>query len=159
MELLEKRLPDTGVSRDIRRAVLVVAAAFLMALNIKTFVRTGGLFPGGATGLTLLIQRLADKYLGLAIPYTPVNAALNAFPSYLGCVSGIFRIDNLLSVSLAVYAFGNKGRDGILAARTRNGVYYEVYLFQFSIPSVETSLLFSNLASILRKVSGFYPIA
>ena len=43
--------------KDIKRIIVIVIASFLMALNIKTFVRTGGLFPGGATGLTLLFQR------------------------------------------------------------------------------------------------------
>ena len=35
-----------------------VLAATIMALNIKTFVRAGGLFPGGFTGLTLLLQNI-----------------------------------------------------------------------------------------------------
>ena len=70
--------------RDLKRLALVLAAALLMAVNIKTFVRTGGLYPGGATGLTVLVQRLAQKYLGLEVPYTPINLLLNAFPVYIG---------------------------------------------------------------------------
>lgn len=69
---------------DLRRAVVVAVAAVLMALNIKTFVRTGGLFPGGATGLTVLIQRIGQQYFGVEIPYSIVNIALNAFPVYIG---------------------------------------------------------------------------
>ena len=42
---------------DIKRIIVVCIAAVIMALNIKSFVRTGGLYPGGATGLALLIQR------------------------------------------------------------------------------------------------------
>ena len=72
------------LARDIRRVLLVLFASVLMAVNIKTFVRTGGLYPGGATGLTVLIQRLSAKYLGFEIPYTPVNIALNAVPVYIG---------------------------------------------------------------------------
>ncbi len=72
------------VKRDVRRAVAVIIAGTLMALNIKTFVRTGNLFPGGVTGLTVLIQRLALKFLGAELPYTPINLALNAFPVYIG---------------------------------------------------------------------------
>ena len=72
------------VTRDVRRAVAVIIAGTLMALNIKTFVRTGNLFPGGVTGLTVLIQRLALKFLGAELPYTPINLALNAFPVYIG---------------------------------------------------------------------------
>ena len=55
-----------------------------MALNIKSFVRTGGLYPGGATGLALLIQRAGDMFFHVTIPYTVVNVALNAVPVYIG---------------------------------------------------------------------------
>lgn len=70
--------------RDLKRAVVVAIAAVLMALNIKTFVRTGGLYPGGATGLTILIQRIAQQYFGLDLPFSIINILLNAFPVYIG---------------------------------------------------------------------------
>ena len=59
-------------------------ASLLMALNIKTFVRTGGLYPGGATGMAILIQRIALQYFSLEIPYSVINILLNAFPLYIG---------------------------------------------------------------------------
>ena len=62
----------------------MLLAAALMALNIKSFVRAGDLFPGGVTGLSVLIQRLAEKFWGLKIPYSPINILLNAFPVYIG---------------------------------------------------------------------------
>lgn len=40
---------------DVKRIIVVCLASVIMALNIKSFVRTGGLYPGGATGITLLI--------------------------------------------------------------------------------------------------------
>lgn len=55
-----------------------------MAVNIKSFVRTGGLYPGGATGLALLIQRAAEIFFHVTIPYTMINIALNAIPVYIG---------------------------------------------------------------------------
>ncbi len=55
-----------------------------MAVNIDFFVNAGGLFPGGATGLTVIIQRSFLKYFGLNIPYTPINVILNAIPVYIG---------------------------------------------------------------------------
>ncbi|MBO7728825.1 MAG: YitT family protein [Oscillospiraceae bacterium] len=70
--------------KDGQRFLTVVFAAILFALNIKIFVRAGDLFPGGVTGLTVLIQRLAEKYAGVEIPYTPINLLLNAFPVYIG---------------------------------------------------------------------------
>jgi uncharacterized membrane-anchored protein YitT (DUF2179 family) len=69
---------------DFIRLVVVLLAALLMAVNIKTFVNAGGLFPGGATGLTIIIQRVMLKYFGLTIPYTPINVALNVIPVYIG---------------------------------------------------------------------------
>lgn len=55
-----------------------------MAMNILTFINAGGLYPGGAQGLTIIIIRVAAKYFGLNIPYTPINLIINAIPIYIG---------------------------------------------------------------------------
>ena len=47
-----------SLKNDFKIILVVCVASVLMALNINTFVQTGGLYPGGATGLTILIQRL-----------------------------------------------------------------------------------------------------
>lgn len=72
------------MKKEIKKIAVIILAAFLMALNIKTFVRTGGLYPGGATGLTILIQRIAELLFHIEIPYTVVNLLLNAVPIYIG---------------------------------------------------------------------------
>ncbi|WP_024864554.1 YitT family protein [Butyrivibrio sp. FCS014] len=72
------------LERDAVRLVVVLLAAFLMAMNINSFVNAGGLYPGGATGLTIIIQRIALKYFGITLPYTPVNILMNAVPVYIG---------------------------------------------------------------------------
>ena len=72
------------VWEESKRIIVVCLAAALTAVNIKSFVRTGGLYPGGVTGLTVLIQRAAEMYLHIPIPYTPVNLLLNAVPIYIG---------------------------------------------------------------------------
>lgn len=69
---------------DGKRILVIIFASLLMALNIKSFVRTGELFPGGATGLTLLIQRAAEMFFHISLPYTLVNLTLNAIPVYIG---------------------------------------------------------------------------
>ncbi|MDE7272086.1 MAG: YitT family protein [Lachnospiraceae bacterium] len=69
---------------DSKRIVVICAASVVMALNIKTFVRTGGLYPGGATGLTLLIQRIVELFFGFELPYTLINLILNLVPIYIG---------------------------------------------------------------------------
>ncbi|WP_026664726.1 YitT family protein [Butyrivibrio sp. FC2001] len=66
------------------RLLVVLLAAFLMALNIQIFVNAGGLYPGGAQGLTIIIQRIALKFFSLKIPYTPINVILNIIPIYIG---------------------------------------------------------------------------
>ncbi len=73
-----------NLKKDGLRILVLVAMAALMALNIKTFVRAGGLYPGGATGLSVLIQRAAERYLNMQIPYAPINLLLNALPIYIG---------------------------------------------------------------------------
>ncbi len=73
-----------SLKEDGRRLAMMVFAAVLMAVNIKTFVRTGGLFPGGASGLTILIQRAIEQFCGVEAPYTLINLLLNAVPVYIG---------------------------------------------------------------------------
>ena len=74
----------TEAKESIKKILVICFASFLMALNIKSLVRPGGLYPGGATGLALLIQRAADMFLHITIPYTIVNILLNAIPVYIG---------------------------------------------------------------------------
>ena len=70
--------------KDGKRILIICIAAVISAVNIKTFVRTGGLYPGEATGLTILIQRIGERYLNVEIPYTVINLLLNAVPAYIG---------------------------------------------------------------------------
>ncbi len=59
-------------------------ASAIMAFNIKSFVRTGGLFPGGFVGLTVLIQQIADVFFELKIPYSALYLPLNLIPALIG---------------------------------------------------------------------------
>ena len=77
-------MKELNLKHEAKRYGCAVLAATIMALNIKTFVRTGGLFPGGATGLTILIQRSARMFFHIEVPYTLVNVILNAIPVYIG---------------------------------------------------------------------------
>ncbi len=72
------------IKKDGVRVLVICLAALIMAANIKTFVQTGGMIPGGATGLTILIQRAFETFFSLHIPYTVLNVALNAIPVYIG---------------------------------------------------------------------------
>lgn len=67
---------DKNVSKEVKRIIICCIASCIIAVNIRTFVRTGGLFPGGANGLTLLIQSIFDRYLHITIPYTASQTML-----------------------------------------------------------------------------------
>ena len=73
-----------NAKEDGKRIFIICLASLLMAVYIKSFVRTGGLYPGGATGLTILIQRVAQLFLNVELPYSVVNLLLNAVPVYIG---------------------------------------------------------------------------
>ena len=78
--MVKKNLHDNLIVRFLA----VSLASLIMALNINTFVHTGGLLPGGASGLTLLLQEVFDKFFRIKIPYTAINIIINAFPVYIG---------------------------------------------------------------------------
>lgn len=72
------------LNKDGKRIIIICLASALMAVNIKTFVSAGGLYPGGATGLTILIQSICKSFFNITIPYTLVNLLLNLVPIYIG---------------------------------------------------------------------------
>jgi len=90
--------------RTIRRLVLVVLGAMLMAFNINTFVHAGGLIPGGFTGLTLLIQEIGLRYFNVHIPFSVVLYSFNAVPAVI-CFRFIGKRFTLYSV-LMVFICG-----------------------------------------------------
>ena len=68
----------------IKKIITICVSATLMAVNIKTFVQAGGLYPGGATGLTVLVQRAVEMWFQVELPYTIINLLINAIPIFIG---------------------------------------------------------------------------
>jgi len=90
---------------DIRRIILCVAAGTIMSLNLRSFVHTGGLFPGGIAGLTVLIRDIFIKYLDMDIPYGRLYLLLNVLP-FLLAIRKIGRKFTIYSgVTIALVAF------------------------------------------------------
>lgn len=77
-------MKDNKKKRDLITLICVIVGSLISAINIKTFVQTGGLFPGGFTGLTVFIQRFSEKFFDISISYSVVNYSLNAIPAYIG---------------------------------------------------------------------------
>jgi len=64
-----------------KRLFLVLTGAVLMAFNINTFVRAGGLLPGGFNGLALLLQEIFFRFGGINMPFSIILYALNIIPA------------------------------------------------------------------------------
>lgn len=61
-----------------------IISAVVLAININSFVRAGNLLPGGASGLTLLIQQIFSMYFSIQVPYVVINLLLNSIPIFIG---------------------------------------------------------------------------
>ena len=81
---MDQNKTGSGLVRELRRIVVITIAAVIMAMNFNSFVSTGGLFPGGAAGITFLIQRLSLKFWHITIPYAPIYLLMNSIPVFIG---------------------------------------------------------------------------
>lgn len=92
-----------NIKEDGKKILVVCLASVLIALNIKSFVQTGGLYPGGVSGLTLLLQAVVEKFFHITLPYTLVNMILNAVPIYIGFrfIGKKFTLYSCLTIVLA----------------------------------------------------------
>ncbi len=70
--------------KDIVTGAAVAVSALLIAVNKKTFVDTGGLYPGGIAGLSVLLQRFFGNVFRISLPFSLFNLLLNAVPVYIG---------------------------------------------------------------------------
>ncbi len=71
-----------GPLREVGLRMLVIMVySVIVALNFKSFVQAGDLFPGGFTGLTRLLQRCAQEYWHITLPFAPLNLLFNAIPA------------------------------------------------------------------------------
>lgn len=75
---------NLSLRHEVKRFGFGLVASVIFAANVKTFVRAGGLFPGGFAGITLLIQGICENYLQLTVPYTAINLLLNIIPVWIG---------------------------------------------------------------------------
>lgn len=84
------------------RVLVIAVSSFIVALNLKSFVQAGDLFPGGFTGMTRLIQRIVLDNFGVELPFAPINLALNAVPAGISLVmvGKRFTLYSCLSIAL-----------------------------------------------------------
>ena len=68
------------LKKDGVRVALVVLGSVLYAFNVNTFVTAAGMYPAGFSGLSLLLQGIFERFLGLQVPFSVFNLLLNAVP-------------------------------------------------------------------------------
>ena len=68
---------------QVFRIFVVVFASVFYAWNLRCFAKMGGLFPGGFSGLSLLLQKIGLDFIGVDIPFTVFNVILNCIPAYI----------------------------------------------------------------------------
>lgn len=99
---MQTNAKQSRTREDIIRLLVVTVSSLIMAVNLKSFVQTGDLFPGGFTGITRLLQRSALEFWGVVIPFAPINLALNAVPAIISykLVGKRFTLYSCLSIVL-----------------------------------------------------------
>ena len=70
--------------KTIIKFLLLTLAAGIFAFNLKSFIRTGNLIPGGFSGITVLIQQIGRQFFNVETPYSLVYLPLNVIPAYIG---------------------------------------------------------------------------
>ena len=69
---------------DIRRILLCIISGVIISLNLQLLVRRGGMYPGGLSGMTILIQDIFGKFFDITIPYGRLYLLLNLPTVWLG---------------------------------------------------------------------------
>ena len=72
------------IKREIITIFCLTLASAVIAFNLKSFVDTGGLFPGGFSGVTILLQGIGSKFFDINIPYSVIYIPLNLIPAFIG---------------------------------------------------------------------------
>ena len=85
------------------RLFVVVIASILFAWNLCCFAKTANLFPGGFSGLSLLLQEIIFNFLHIRIPYTIFNIVLNLFPIHIAFeyIGKKFTLYSILTIFLS----------------------------------------------------------
>lgn len=71
------------VKKNIKTTIVIIFSALLSAITINVFVYSGGFFPGGFSGISVLINRSMIEYTGIDIPYGLLYVLMNIFPTIL----------------------------------------------------------------------------
>lgn len=81
---MDPSVKKSKIKSEFTIILALTVASAVMAFNLKSFIQTGELFPGGFSGVAVLLQRIFQTYLHLDVPYSFFYLPLNAIPAYVG---------------------------------------------------------------------------
>lgn len=95
---------NATVKRELVTFVTIVLSALLAALSINVFVYSGEFFPGGFSGISVLLNRSTNDFLGVYVPYGLWYGALNIVPTWLvfSVIGKRFTLYSILQFTLVV---------------------------------------------------------
>jgi uncharacterized membrane-anchored protein YitT (DUF2179 family) len=70
-----------NIKSTIKRLLMIFAGSLLMAFTMNTFVKAGGILPGGFTGLVLLVQEICLHFGNFHLPFSVLYYLLNLIPA------------------------------------------------------------------------------
>lgn len=71
------------LKKNIKTTLVIIVSALISAITINVFVYSGGFFPGGFSGISVLLNQSLNQYVGINIPYGLIYVLLNIFPTIL----------------------------------------------------------------------------
>lgn len=94
---------EKGFKAYLIRYLMLTLSAAIFAFNLKSFIRTGNLIPGGFSGITVLVQQIGARFFNVAIPYSLVYLPLNIIPAVIGFkfIGKRFTIESFYVVALS----------------------------------------------------------
>lgn len=69
--------------KNLKTTLVIIVSALISAITINVFVYSGGFFPGGFSGISVLLNRSINQYMNIDIPYGFIYVLLNIFPTIL----------------------------------------------------------------------------
>lgn len=69
--------------KSIIKILLICGGILCYSIGLRWFVYSANILPAGFTGLSVLMQRLVNKYANVLIPITVYNVAWNLIPALL----------------------------------------------------------------------------
>ena len=98
-----KNKKSEGFKDYLIRYLLLTLSAAIFAFNLKSFIRTGNLIPGGFSGIAVLVQQIGERFFNVTIPFSAVYLPLNIIPAIIGFkfIGKWFTIESFYVVALS----------------------------------------------------------